>query len=76
MEKAVEGANVAGHGGPEMLNGATTRTVHVNVAAGRPELSCTVTLMLTLPAADDVPERVIAEPVVADGVNGPVTVQV
>src|ERR1051326_1495092 len=58
-----------------MLNGATTRTVHLNVAAAMPDVSWTVTLISKLLGVAGVPERGIAEPVVADGVNGPVTVQ-
>lgn len=59
-----------------MLSGATTRTLQINVPAGAPELSCTVTLTLNVPAVFGVPLRVTDVPVADDNVNGPVAVHV
>jgi hypothetical protein len=64
-----------GHVGPVIVKGPTTRTVQLNVA-DEPRLSLTVAVIAALPAPVGVPVRVMEAPVVAEGVNGPVAVQV
>lgn len=58
-----------------MLSEAMTRIVHVDVAA-EPELSRTLTLISKFPDVVGVPETVMLAPLVAEGENGPLTVQV
>lgn len=58
-----------------MLKGATTRRVHWKVADGRPELSCTVAMISTLPGVVRMPASVMVfETRLGEGASGPVKV--
>ena len=59
-----------------MVRGVTILTVQLNIAGGKPLLSCTVAVTIKLPELVGVPPRVMELPVVEEAENGHVVVHV